>query len=623
MFLSTISYLWDIAKAFLLSFSPSAGVDSSSTCSPIVPAAVSASNHLSSHNSVRTDLSIAKISRIESSSLANVVNLQNQALDDHSKYGNFSSDSLSGLSLPNIIRKYSEKTQDVSSLEHNCDARFKKLSNLQLDRHYQDAPYSDPDFKDSYNNYVPNFQRPLLRKQATGRSLVSGRNSFDDGHLQVGQLSNYMDGPTSLGDALTDGLSSTSDWVARVSAFNFLQNLLQQGPKGIQEVTHSFEKVMKLFFRHLDDPHHKVAQAALSTLSAIIAACRKPFESYLERILPYVFSRLIDPKEPVRQPCRTSLEIVGRTYGIDSLLPALVRSLDEQRSPKAKLAVIEFANMSFNNHSPNQEGYLNSGFLKLWLAKLAPLASDKNTKLKEASTCGIISVYSHFDSAAVLNFILSLSIEEQNFLRRALKQYTPRIEVDLVNFLQSKKERQRSKFFNDQADVGNSSDDGYNVVSKKNQYLGRQSGGSLDSDGGRKWSSMQESILVDTLIAQGASDETQQPYLNIELGSDSEVVGPHSRELRRSVDSVLETNIFKKNNSVISNTSIDNECNIMIPLLDRSRLVSSDTSKGIQSGGESIDGLEIIHEKFNSVRNSSQIGTGISIPQILHHVSLR
>lgn len=521
IFFLTFFYKWDIVKAFPLSFFPSAGIDSPSTCTSTVPAAVSASNHLSSHNSVLTDSTMAKISRSDAknggSSLANVVNLQNQALDDHSKYGNFPSDSLTELSLPNIIRKYSEKTQDGSSLEHNFDARFKKPSNLPLDRHHQDAPFSDPDFKDPYNNYVPNFQRPLLRKQATGRSLVSGRSSFDDGQLQVGQLSNYMDGPTSLGDALTDGLSSTSDWVVRVSAFNFLQNLLHQGPKGVQEVTHSFEKVMKLFFRHLDDPHHKVAQAALSTLSAIIAACRKPFESYLERILPYVFSRLIDPKEPVRQPCRTTLEIVGRTYGIDSLLPALVRSLDEQRSPKAKLAVIEFANISFNNHSPNQEGYLNTGFLKLWLAKLAPLASDKNTKLKEVSICGIISVYSHFDSAAVLNFILSLSIEEQNLLRRALKQYTPRIEVDLMNFLQSKKERQRSKLL-DQADVGNSSDDGFNVVSKKSQYLGRQSGGSLDSDGGRKWSFMQESIIVDTSIAQGASDETQQPYLKLELG---------------------------------------------------------------------------------------------------------
>jgi CLIP-associating protein 1/2 len=51
-----------------------------------------------------------------------------------------------------------------------------------------------------------------------------------------------------------------------------------------------------------------------------------------------------------------------RTYSIDMLLPALVRSLDEQRSPKAKLAVLEFAIKSFENYRIDSEGYSNSGF---------------------------------------------------------------------------------------------------------------------------------------------------------------------------------------------------------------------------------------------------------------------
>jgi CLIP-associating protein 1/2 len=71
---------------------------------------------------------------------------------------------------------------------------------------------------------------------------------------------------------------------------------LQKGKKGIQGITQNFEKVMKLFFHYLDDPHHKVAQAALSTLADLISAFKKPFASYVERILPCIFSRLIDPK---------------------------------------------------------------------------------------------------------------------------------------------------------------------------------------------------------------------------------------------------------------------------------------------------------------------------------------
>jgi CLIP-associating protein 1/2 len=122
-----------------------------------------------------------------------------------------------------------------------------------------------------------------------------------------------------------------------------------------------------------------------STLADLIPAFKKPFESYVERILPCIFSRLVDPKELVQQPCSSTLEIVGRTYSIDMLLPALVRSLDEQRSPKAKLAVLEFAIKSFENYRIDSGGCSNSGFLKLWLTKLAPLIHEKNAKLKEAS----------------------------------------------------------------------------------------------------------------------------------------------------------------------------------------------------------------------------------------------
>ncbi|KAI0522494.1 hypothetical protein KFK09_004873 [Dendrobium nobile] len=346
------------------------GVDSPSSRDPPVPAAIPGSNHLSLHESLLADptfVSIATSStRNGSSSLTEVINSNNQYVGGHSKYDNLASDSL-----------HAERALDGSTVERNIDLSFKKLSNMHLDRQSMDAANKDAGFRDLNNNYVPNFQRPLLRKQATGRVSASRRRIFDDNQSHLVELSSYVDGPTSLGDALSEGFCSSSDWVARVSAFNYLRNLLQQGPRGIQEVTQNFEKVMKLFFRHMHDPHHKVAQAALSTLVVIIPPCRKPFESYLERILPYVFS--------------------SRTYGIDSLLPVLLRSLDEQRSPKAKLAVVEFVNNSFDNHSPNSDGYSNGGILKF------------------------------------------LSIEEQNLLRRALKQFTPRIDVDLVNVLQSKK----------------------------------------------------------------------------------------------------------------------------------------------------------------------------------------
>ncbi|XP_020083722.1 CLIP-associated protein isoform X2 [Ananas comosus] len=597
------------------------GVDPPSSRDPQFPLAAPASNHLSLQNSALIDSTMTSTMR-SSNRNGGSNSLDNSKL---SYLSHLSSDSLSTLALP-YAKRSSERLQEGNYPEENTDIRStRQFANMQIDRHLLEMPYRDSGYRDAQNNYVPNFQRPLLRKQVTARASASGRSSFDDSQLSAGEMSSYMDSPASLTDALSEGLSPSSDWMARVSAFNYLRTLLQLGPKGIQEIMQNFEKVMKLFFRHLDDPHHKVAQAALSTLAEIIPACKKPFESYIERILPYVFSRLIDPKELVRQPCTTTLEIVSRTYSIDTLLPALLRSLDEQRSPKAKLAVIEFANKSFNKHKVDSDNYNNSGFLKLWLSKLAPLVNDKNSKLKEASISGIIAVYSHFDSSAVLNFILSLSVEEQNVLRRALKQYTPRIEVDLVNFLQSKKERQRPKSFYDQADaVGTSSEEGYIVTSiKKNHQFGRYSTGSLDSEGGRKWSSAQESTLLDASIGQATADRMQDQF-NQNAGHGIEINIPAGKggELKSNANSVVESIGSWTNKVEKSDSKMESESSISTPRLDISRLVASDGLKaiGLTQTSESIQDSNSINGKLSFVRNSPHVDSGPSIPQLLHRI---
>ncbi|XP_027350603.1 CLIP-associated protein [Abrus precatorius] len=603
------------------------GVDPPSSRDPPFPASVSVSNHLtSSLTTESTSSSVSKGSNRNGGLGLSDIITQIQASKDSAKlsyHSNVSMEPLSSSSSYSSKRAF-ERLQERNSIDDNGDIRdSKRFMNPNHDKQYLDAPYRDGNFRESHNSYVPNFQRPLLRKNVAGRMSAGRRRSFDDNQLSLGEMSNYADGPASLHEALSEGLSSGSDWSARVAAFNYLHSLLQQGPKGTLEVVQNFEKVMKLFFQHLDDPHHKVAQAALSTLADIVPACRKPFEGYMERILPHVFSRLIDPKELVRQPCSTTLEVVGKTYSIDSLLPALLRSLDEQRSPKAKLAVIEFAINSFNKHAMNPEGAANIGILKLWLAKLTPLVHDKNTKLKEAAITCIIAVYSHFDSTAVLNFILSLSVEEQNSLRRALKQYTPRIEVDLMNYLQNKKERQRLKSSYDPSDVvGTSSEDGYVGFSRKAHYLGRYSAGSVDGDGGRKWSS-QDSTLVKTNLGQAASSETQE-HLYHNLGTDpiSVSLGSKTKDIAYAMNPVGE--------NIGSQTSqhghVDSSINIeglSTPRLDVNGLMSLEhlnVPERYVHDKEHPSEMELNHHSAEDVKINSMTDTGPSIPQILHMI---
>ncbi|KAG5586906.1 hypothetical protein H5410_047340 [Solanum commersonii] len=592
------------------------GVDPPSSRDPPFPLAVPASNSLANALvDAPSGFSKGK-NRNGGLGLSDIIT-QIQASKDSTKSsyrGSAVHESFSGLNSYSA-RRASEKLPDRGFVEDNAELREgRRLMNSHVHRQYIESPYKDVNFRDSQTNHVPNFQRPLSRKNTAGRMSSSKRRSFDDSQLPIGEMSSCVEGPASLSDALSEGLSSSSDWNARVAAFSYVRSLLQQGPRGFPEIIQSFEKVMKLFFQHLDDPHHKVAQAALSTLADLIPACRKPFESYMERILPHVFSRLIDPKESVRQPCSTTLEIVSKTYGIDSLLPALLRSLDEQRSPKAKLAVIEFAIGSFNKHPSNSEGAGNSGILKLWLAKLTPLVYDKNTKLKEAAISCIISVYTHFDGTGVLNFILSLSVEEQNSLRRALKQYTPRIEVDLMNFLQNKKERQRSKY--DPYDVtGTSSEEGYVGASKKNHLFGRYSAGSVDSDGARKWNSVPDSTYMTSSVGHSLSDDTQDFYHGIETGANSDFPVSKAKDskllaLTASGSDGLWANPQKSNDDSLNMEHTSTTHLEVNGLIDLEHLAAADN--------ESDLGLN--HLKLSALKINLTPATEPSIPQILHSI---
>ncbi|CAN4113719.1 unnamed protein product [Withania somnifera] len=596
------------------------GVDPPSSRDPPFPLAVPASTSLTNALLVDAPSSMSMGNNRNGGLVLSDIITQIQASKDSAKAAHSSSvdhESFSSRSSY-TARRASEKLQDRGLVEQNTELRdIRRFMNSHVDRQYLEAPYKDA-IRDSHNSHVPNFQRPLSRKNTAGRMSASRRRSFDDSQLPQGDISGYVDGPASLNDALSEGLNSTSDWKARVAAFSYLRSLLQQGPRGIQETTQSFEKVMKLFFQHLDDPHHKVAQAALTTLADLIPACRKPFESYMERILPHVFSRLIDPKELVRQPCSTTLEIVSQSYGIDSLLPALLRSLDEQRSPKAKLAVIEFAIGSFNMHPSNFEGAANICILKLWLAKLTPLVHDKNNKLKDAAISCIISMYTHFDSIAVLNFILSLSIEEQNSLRRALKQRTPRIEVDLMNFVQSKKEKQRSKSSYDPTDViGTSSEEGYVGTTKKSNLYGRYSGGAIDTDSIRKWDSLDPTYMTRS-IGQ-LSDGTQDFYHGVETGTNTDISVSKANDskfgaLTTSENDGLSTTLERKENS-------SNIEHVSTPHLDVNGLVASDhlqisLDAGADNGFSSDLGLN--HLKLSALKIKPTLENGPSIPQILH-----
>uniref|UniRef100_A0A0E0NMT3 TOG domain-containing protein n=1 Tax=Oryza rufipogon TaxID=4529 RepID=A0A0E0NMT3_ORYRU len=335
---------------------------------------------------------------------------------------------------PPVSLKESGNSLKHNPIQVNFDGSSGGKLGAQKVKHHTSAPNKSVVRKEPRNNYIPNFRRPLLSKQMTNWFYASNRSDLDDKQLILGEMVSNMDVPSSLTEALSLGLKPKSDWMMR-------------GPRGIQEVAQNFDKVMRFVSRYLADPHHKIAQAALSSLSEIMPVFKKPFEHYLDKTLPHVFSQLNDPKESIKQQCSAILKLAGEIYSIDSLLPALLRTLEEQKSPKSKLAIIEFANSSFVKCTVSSDNYSSSSFLKPWLEKLALLFKDKNSKLKEVSVAGFSSIYSHYDPASLLSFLVSLSMEEQKRLRRAIKQLIPTIESDLEEFLQQRKHKPKVPLF--------------------------------------------------------------------------------------------------------------------------------------------------------------------------------
>ncbi|RVW53566.1 CLIP-associated protein [Vitis vinifera] len=83
------------------------------------------------------------------------------------------------------------------------------------------------------------------KKECCWSDVCRKERSFDDNQFSLGDMSSYEDGPTSLNDALGEGLSPSSDWSARVAAFNYLRSLLHQGPK--VEEQNSLRRALKQY----------------------------------------------------------------------------------------------------------------------------------------------------------------------------------------------------------------------------------------------------------------------------------------------------------------------------------------------------------------------------------------
>eukprot|EP00897_Mesotaenium_endlicherianum_P000018 jgi/Mesen1/10016/ME000723S09373 len=242
-----------------------------------------------------------------------------------------------------------------------------------------------------------------------------------------------------------------SDWLVRVETLNRLQVALQQqDTRAIQQIVQNLDKVVALITLCVEDAHHKVSQAALAALQHLLSACSKEVEGSLGRLLPHLFARLIDAKEASRQLAAAVLATAQQVYTSEALVPVWLRSLEEQRNVKCKVAVIESASGLFAArgaganappsdaaHGPGAGAVTHHGVgpAKQWLLKLVALTSDPQGKVKDAATRGIASLVTAVsdssaagtgvDVEALAGIAAALPETQRSMVERALRLHSP------------------------------------------------------------------------------------------------------------------------------------------------------------------------------------------------------
>jgi CLIP-associating protein 1/2 len=187
--------------------------------------------------------------------------------------------------------------------------------------------------------------------------------------------------------------------------------------------------------------------------------------------------------------------------------------------------------------------------------------------------------------------------------------------------LQSKKERPRPKSY-DQSDFGTSSEDGYALSSKKSYPFGRYSSTSLDAEWGKKTNAVQESTH-NVSIGRTTSDMSIDHAIpSSEPSIGTEVLLTRSRESKNNSSSVVEVARSWTNYPEKTDASLDGDTATGTPRLDFRRLPTSDGQYTVGSTTE-----ESVHEgdmivTLSSVKASIHADNGLSIPQLLHQVSV-
>jgi CLIP-associating protein 1/2 len=213
---------------------------------------------------------------------------------------------------------------------------------------------------------------------------------------------------------------------------NFQEWISQQGQAIVTEVSAEMEKLVFSFVDHFNDPHHKVALSSLALFDQLLPLCLHLLEPYVVKFCPPLFLKMVDNKEQVRASASEILMTMGERYSVDTLIPALSRSLKSNRHPRSRIAALEFSVKYFRKNTTTS-AYVLEG----WVALIGPLICEKVVEVRRAAAAAMVRIYQSVNAEPVLAYILSLAPSDQSVVRKAVHTFVGSIDAELASYAAS------------------------------------------------------------------------------------------------------------------------------------------------------------------------------------------
>ena len=189
---------------------------------------------------------------------------------------------------------------------------------------------------------------------------------------------------SSRGPSVSQLLSSLENvgagqWNEKSDLFDSLSSMLESEYHQDGITIHT-ERIVAVLVQGAGESHSRIAMAALTAAQSALTCCCTLFEAHLDKFMPVLFVRMIDPKEAIKTLACAILDTLPVHHSIDSTVSAVGKSLSATKSYKVKCAVMRYITSIASLH-----GVAYSLAIRSVVEELEDLTAHKAPEVRRAA----------------------------------------------------------------------------------------------------------------------------------------------------------------------------------------------------------------------------------------------